>query len=154
MSTTTHSWKPQQQKPQQDQLQGRRAEPQAPPTACLVDHAFFPSGFSTLHHNLTKLSTQVGIGFVVFLLGSRGSLTPSAPLLGVTQGRGVPLLIMPMSPIMLPDIGDTVGLRAMGPLFNLRAQIFRRKRINLIHNDFCFTAVLVPANHVRHLWEK
>jgi len=42
----------------------------------------------------------------------------------------------------------------MGSLFNLRRHIFRRKRINLIHNDFCFTAVLVPANHVSHLVRK
>ena len=61
------------------------------------------------------------------------SLTPSVPRLGVTQEHGVPLLIMPMNLIMLPGSGGTVGLCAMGPLFNLGAQIFRRKRINLIH---------------------
>ena len=70
---------------------------------------------------------------MVFLLGSRVSLTPSVPRLGVTQRHGVPLLTMPTSLIMLPDSGDTAGLRAMGPLFNLGAKIFRRKRINLIH---------------------
>ena len=49
------------------------------------------------------------------------SLTPSAQRLGVTQQHGVPLLIMPTSPTMLLDSGDIVGLRVMGPLFNLGA---------------------------------
>ena len=41
--------------------------------------------------------------------------------LGVTQRHGVPLLIMLMSLIKLLDSGVTVGLRVMGPLFNLGA---------------------------------
>ena len=49
------------------------------------------------------------------------SLTPNAQQLGVTQRHGALLLIMLTSLIMPLDSGDTVGLPAMGPLFNLGA---------------------------------